>query len=108
MPSTRKTPQKNAAFGPDLSGAAQAWMDISVCSARFAMDRMQADVAAQREMMACATPDALMRVQIRYCQAAAQDYIEQAARMVQMMGAAAAKTGKGGAPFARKYDDIPL
>lgn len=108
MPKNGKTQPKNASFSPALPHAAQAWMDITVCSARFAMERMQADVAARREMMTCTSPDQLMRVQIRYCQTAARDYTEQAARMVQMMGAAAAKTRKVGAPFARKNDDFPV
>ncbi|MEO0938858.1 MAG: phasin family protein [Pseudomonadota bacterium] len=108
MPRTRKPPQTSASYAPALPNAAQAWMDITLCSARFAMDRMQADVTAQREMMACTSPDALMQIQIRYCQKAAQDYTEQAARMVEMMGAAAAQTVQGGSPFARKYDDVPV
>ncbi|APX12523.1 phasin family protein [Tateyamaria omphalii] len=95
-----------AAFNPT---AAQAWMEITTECTRFAMERMQKDLAAQRAMMACTSPTELMAMQSTYCREAAQDYTDQATRMVEMMTKATAKATEGvTAPASRKYDDIPL
>lgn len=95
-----------AAFDPAV---AQAWMDITLQCTRFAMDRVQKDLAAQRAMIACATPGDLMTLQARYCQDTAQEYADQAARMVELMTAAMGQDASDGAsPFSRRYDDIPL
>ena len=86
--------------------AAQAWMDITAGYARFALDRLQTDLVAQREMMACTSPAELMQKQMAYCQEAAQQYADQATRMVELMGKAMSASGPS--PFARKYDDVPV
>ncbi|WP_299046740.1 phasin family protein [uncultured Tateyamaria sp.] len=92
-----------AAFNP---AAAQAWMEITTECARFAMDRVQKDFEAQRAMMACTSPAELMALQSSYCRDAAQDYADQATRMVEMMTKVASKATPGG--MSRKYDDVPL
>lgn len=104
-----KTPETDpmaatlAAFNP---AAAQAWMEITTECTRFAMDRVQKDFEAQRAMMACTSPAELMELQSSYCRGAAQDYADQASRMVELMTKAASKAGAG--TTSRKYDDIPL
>lgn len=91
------------------TAAAQAWMDITTQCASFAMDRVQQDFAAQRAMMTCASPADLMQMQVRYCQEAAKQYTDHAARMINLMTAAIGQgSGDGTGPFSRKYDDIPL
>ena len=95
-----------AAFHP---AAAQAWMEITTECARFAMDRVQQDFAAQRAMMTCASPADLMAMQSDHCRAAAQSYTDHATRMVGLMTAAAGMASRtGSSPFRRAYDDIPL
>ncbi|WP_299210799.1 phasin family protein [uncultured Tateyamaria sp.] len=94
------------AFNP---ATAQAWMEITTECTRFAMDRVQKDFAAQRAMMACTSPTELMTLQSSYCRDAAQEYADQATRMVEMMTKATAQVTEGiASPTSRKYDDIPL
>lgn len=102
-PKTDPMPAALAVFNP---AAAQAWMEITTQCSRFAMDRVQKDFEAQRAMMACTSPTELMTLQSNYCRDAAQDYTDQATRMVELMTQAASKTIPGGT--SRKYDDIPL
>lgn len=92
-----------AVFNP---AAAQTWMEITTECARFAMDRVQKDFAAQRDMMACTTPADLMTLQSNYCRDAAKEYADQATRMVELMTQAASKATIG--TTTRKYNDIPL
>ncbi|GGX69019.1 hypothetical protein GCM10007385_42830 [Tateyamaria omphalii] len=95
-----------ATFNP---ATAQAWMNITTECTRFAMDRMQKDLAAQRAMMACTSPAELMKLQSNYCRDAAQEYADQASRIVAMMTKATAQVAEGvTSPTSRKYDDIPL
>ena len=93
-----------ATFNP---AAAQAWMEITTECARFAMERVQKGFEAQRAMMACTSPAALMQLQSNYCRDAAQDYADQASRVVELMTQAASKSA-GAGTTSRKYDDIPL
>ncbi|MFL4469995.1 phasin family protein [Tateyamaria armeniaca] len=105
-PAVTPTTAPLVAFNP---AAAQAWMEITTECARFAMDRVQQDFAAQRAMMACTSPADLMALQTDHCRDAIKSYTEHATRMVTSMTAAVDMvTGKGTSPFSRKYDDIPL
>ncbi|WP_299652507.1 phasin family protein [uncultured Tateyamaria sp.] len=104
-PETDPNPMAAAlsAFNP---AAAQAWMEITTECTRFAMDRVQKDFEAQRAMMACTSPVELMELQSSYCRDAAQQYADQATRMVELMTKAA--SGTSPLTTSRKYDDIPL
>ncbi|MBY5931368.1 phasin family protein [Tateyamaria omphalii] len=108
-PAKLKVSAANAPMAAVNPAAAQAWMDITTECARFAMDRVQQDFAAQRAMMACTSPADLMRLQVEYCQTATKQYADQATRMVELMTAAMGQKNEDGtSPFSRKYDDIPL
>ncbi len=95
-----------AAFNP---AAAQAWTEIATDCARFAMSRVQTDIATQSAMMTCGTPAEWMKLQADYMRDTIQQYSEQSARVVELMSAAMGQPSKGGrSAFSRKYDDIPL
>ncbi len=89
--------------------AAKAWMDIMSESAGFVMNRLQSDLETQRALMACKSPDELMKVQSEFFRTAMEQYSGEAARMFKMMTQAAedtvedVKTG-----HKRGYDNIPL
>lgn len=86
---------------------AQMWMEITARCAAFAMDRLQADMAAHREMIACSTPNALMQTQAKYCLDTAQAYNDQTAWLVQMISDAMSLQGSN-LVLSRKYNDVPI
>lgn len=94
------------AFGP---AATKSWVSFASECTRFATDRLQQDIEAQRAFMACKTPMDVFEQQISYCQAVSQLYANQTTRMFQLMTDAAQVTAREATQsHARKYDDIPL
>lgn len=94
------------AFGP---AACRNWVGVASECARFAADRMQQDINAQRAFLACRTPMDVVQQQISYSQAVSQLYANQTTRMVHLMTEAVQDTASQATQgHARKYDDIPL
>lgn len=95
-----------AAFNPV---AAKAWQDIMSESARFLADRLQQDLSAQRAMLACKTPNELLRVQSEFYKKAVEQYTEEFTRLSKMMHEATCATLEDArSGHSRGYDDIPI
>ena len=100
-------PMKAALMALNPVGMA-AWMNIVTESARFVSDRLQQDVAAQQEMLACKTPADLLRVQTEFYQKAIEQYTAEATRMLDMMSKATVQSiEEANAPHARDGDALP-
>ncbi|MGK7652795.1 MULTISPECIES: phasin family protein [unclassified Roseovarius] len=95
-----------AAFSPV---AATAWMEIMQESMRFMNARLQEDMEVQRAMLACTTPQELMKVQTDFCRKAMADYTEETQRMMRKMGLAVEVTAEKAKPKpGRDLDDVPV
>ncbi|WP_167853427.1 phasin family protein [Roseovarius aestuariivivens] len=113
-----KTPTETAASGVAAMteammsanpAMAKLWSDMATESARFVSERLQEDVKAQREMLACKTPAELAKVQAEFFQKAMSQYTAEAYKMFEIMtdaGGEAVKGAKTGT--SRGYDDVPV
>ena len=87
----------------------KAWLALTNECTRFAMDRLQHDLEAQRAMLACKTPADFMQQQFGYYQEVTQQYAKQTTRLFQMFADTAQQAStEATSGHSRKYDDIPL
>lgn len=87
----------------------KAWMDLASEGARFLTSRLQEDIETQKALMACRTPQDLLRVQSGFFAKAMQQYSDETGRLLQMMAGATEDVMQDATSgHARKYDDIPL
>ena len=89
------------------SVAAQAWMELGTEAVRFLWNRLQHDMKTQQAMLACKNLDELRAVQVEFLTAAQKQYAEEAGKMLDLLGATAAK-GWSVSGVKRRYDDVPL
>lgn len=109
-PKTEAQPSGLAGSGfPMMAGsaAAQVWMDMGTEAVRFVWERLQQDIKTQQALLACTSLEEMQKVQAAFFTAAQEQYAAEAAKMLDLMGKAAA-SGMAGSPTARRYDDVPL
>jgi hypothetical protein len=105
-PSTTTVALSLPGFSP---AGAQAFQDLMSEGATFVAERMQHDLEATLELMACKTPTDVMRVQQEYMKTAMQHYTEAAMRAYNVFSANSREMMENtGTSTARKYDDVPL
>lgn len=87
----------------------KAWMDMMSESARFMMERLQADLETQQALLACRTPADIMEVQANFVNTAMQQYAQEAARLMDMTMKASTDIAKDASSgHSRGYDDVPV
>lgn len=106
------TTAKSVMAGLDLpmavsAVAAQAWLNMGTELARFALERLQQDIEAQKLLMTCTSLEDLQKFRAQYLALAQAQYAAEAAKLLALMGNVAA-AGLVGATSARRYDDVPV
>jgi hypothetical protein len=88
---------------------AAPWFDTMTKSGRFVARRLEEDMKAQQALLACSTPEDVLRVQADYYRTAIAQYSAETGRIVEVyLGAMGGPFAKSRSPFAREYDDVPL
>jgi len=113
MVTSRKTQAEGttetATSGPFTAAYMQIWMDILAENARFMTDRLREDVETQKAILACKTPEELMRVQTKFFHEAVCQYTTHGKHLSEKLAAATADLTKNIKPKqSRGYDDVPL
>jgi hypothetical protein len=97
------------AFNPMSESVQKVWLDMGADTLRFVASRMQQDLETQKAILACTNLEDIQKVQGEFYSQAMEDYRAQAARIMEMMSAAA-PAGLDSIPLMtkRSYDDVPL
>lgn len=96
-------------FGPFTPAYIQIWMDILAENARFMTDRLCHDLETQKAVLACRTPEELIRVQSKFFHDAVGQYTQHGSHLKEQLSAATTDFMKNMKPkTARGYDDVPL
>lgn len=91
--------------GPFTPGYIQIWMDILAENARFMTDRLREDMETQKAILACKTPEELMRVQSKFFHEAVSQYTQHGKHLSEKLASATADLKP---KQSRGYDDVPL
>jgi hypothetical protein len=98
-----------AALNPLQAGPMKAMFAVGTETMQFLSARMQQDLEAQREMLACKTFAELQTVQAKFYSTALEDYRRATAKMMEIMATAGSNvSGTGTSGTKRSYDDVPL
>lgn len=88
---------------------ATPWLESLTESGRFIATRLEEDMKAQQALIACRTPEDVLRLQADYFRTALAQYSAETGRVVGVfLGAMCGPFARSRSTFARKYDDVPL
>lgn len=104
-----ETPAATAAMMAMNPVFAKAWIDLMSEGARFATERLRADMEMQQAMLACKSPAELMQLQSDFLRRALVQYSEETAKFYQMTFKASSDIAEDvRSGHSREYDDIPI
>lgn len=88
---------------------ATPWLESLTASGRFIARRLEEDMKAQQALLACRSPEDVLRVQADYFRTAVAQYSAETGRVVGVfLGAMGGPLARSRSAIAREYDDVPL
>lgn len=93
----------------DANPMAKAWIAMMSESTRFVTERLRQDMELQQALMACKNPADLVQLQSEFYTKAMAQYLDETAKMFNMLNQAAKVTTESNGPTTKRgYDDVPV